>query len=164
MGDMPIYVGHHSADVWANRSQFLLNRKGYPLLVSGVPPDAFSETGQLWGSKMDFPGGYAECEEQKIFMVSSGLTILEDLLDFGQFRLAREGKSLFDAILRQVGQLDIIAEDLDVVELRKSIGAPGMSILQFGFRGDADNPHLLHNHESNQVAYNGTHDNDTVNS
>ncbi|KAL8140099.1 hypothetical protein V2J09_006120, partial [Rumex salicifolius] len=50
MGDMPIYVGYHSADVWANRSQFLLNRKGYPLLVSGVPPDAFSETGQLWGS------------------------------------------------------------------------------------------------------------------
>ncbi|KAL8153454.1 hypothetical protein V2J09_011214 [Rumex salicifolius] len=52
MGDMPIYVGYHSADVWDNRSQFLLNRKGYPLLVSGVPPDAFSETGQLWGSPL----------------------------------------------------------------------------------------------------------------
>ncbi|KAL8138405.1 hypothetical protein V2J09_004406, partial [Rumex salicifolius] len=52
MGDMPIYVGYHNADVWDNRSQFLLNRKGYPLLVSGVPPDAFSETGQLWGSPL----------------------------------------------------------------------------------------------------------------
>ncbi|GLT66523.1 hypothetical protein SLA2020_388830 [Shorea laevis] len=77
------------------------------------------------------------------------------------------GKSLFDAISRVIGKINIIAEDLgviteDVVQLRKSIGAPGMAVLQFGFGSDADNPHLPHNHEHNQVVYPGTHDNDTV--
>ncbi|KAL8170677.1 hypothetical protein V2J09_022481 [Rumex salicifolius] len=175
MGDMPIYVGYHSVDVWANRSQFLLNRKGYPLLVSGVPPDVFSETGQLWGSPLY---DWKAMKQDGFSWWVRRMRRAKDLYDefridhfrgFAGFWAAGPGKSLFDAILRQVGQLDIIAEDLgviteDVVELRKSIGAPGMSVLQFGFGGDADNPHLLHNHESNQVAYSGTHDNDTVNS
>ncbi|GAB2279331.1 4-alpha-glucanotransferase dpe1, chloroplastic/amyloplastic [Dionaea muscipula] len=80
---------------------------------------------------------------------------------------AGPGKSLFDAIFRTTGKINIVAEDLgviteDVVELRKSIGAPGMAVLQFGFGSDAENPHLPHNHEKNQVVYTGTHDNDTV--
>ncbi|KAK2996185.1 hypothetical protein RJ639_029461, partial [Escallonia herrerae] len=77
------------------------------------------------------------------------------------------GESLFDAIFGAVGNINIIAEDLgviteDVVKLRKSIGAPGMAVLQFGFGSDAGNPHLPHNHELNQVVYTGTHDNDTI--
>ncbi|XP_010546385.1 PREDICTED: 4-alpha-glucanotransferase DPE1, chloroplastic/amyloplastic [Tarenaya hassleriana] len=187
MGDMPIYVGYHSADVWANKKQFLLNRKGFPLLVSGVPPDLFSETGQLWGSPLydwkamendqfswwvhrirraqdlydefridhfrGFTGFWAVPAEAKVAMV-------------GQWKVG-PGKSLFDAIFRAVGKLKIIAEDLgviteDVVQLRRSIGAPGMAVLQFAFGGGSDNPHLLHNHEYNQVVYTGTHDNDTI--
>ncbi|XP_030975467.1 4-alpha-glucanotransferase, chloroplastic/amyloplastic isoform X2 [Quercus lobata] len=187
MGDMPIYVGYHSADVWANRKHFLLNRNGFPLLVSGVPPDAFSETGQLWGSPLydwkamekdgfswwirrlrraqdiydefridhfrGFAGFWAVSSEAKVAMI-------------GRWK-AGPGKSLFDAISGAVGKMNIIAEDLgviteDVVQLRKSIGAPGMAVLQFGFGSDADNPHLPHNHEHNQFVYTGTHDNDTI--
>ncbi|CAI0428790.1 unnamed protein product [Linum tenue] len=187
MGDMPIYVGYHSADVWANKKHFLLNKSGFPLLVSGVPPDAFSETGQLWGSPLydwnsmendgfswwvkrirraqdlydefridhfrGFAGYWAVSSEAKIAMI-------------GNWK-AGPGKSLFDAISRAVGDIKIIAEDLgviteDVVELRKSIGAPGMAVLQFAFGSDAENPHLPHNHETNQVVYTGTHDNDTI--
>ncbi|KAG2711752.1 hypothetical protein I3760_04G091000 [Carya illinoinensis] len=187
MGDMPIYVGYHSADVWANKKHFLLNRNGFPHLVSGVPPDAFSATGQLWGSPLydwkamerdgfswwirrirraqdlydefridhfrGFAGFWAVPSEAKVAMV-------------GRWKVG-PGKSLFDAISRGVGKINIIAEDLgvitkDVVQLRKSIGAPGMAVLQFGFGSDADNPHLPHNHERNQVVYTGTHDNDTI--
>ncbi|CAK9315179.1 unnamed protein product [Citrullus colocynthis] len=187
MGDMPIYVGYQSADVWANKKQFLLNRKGFPVLVSGVPPDAFSETGQLWGSPLydwkamekdgfswwirrikraqnlydefridhfrGFAGFWAVPSEAKIATV-------------GRWK-AGPGKSLFNAISRAVGKINIFAEDLgviteDVVQLRKSIGAPGMAVLQFGFGSDSTNPHLPHNHESNQVVYTGTHDNDTI--
>ncbi|KAL8034125.1 hypothetical protein ABFX02_12G006800 [Erythranthe guttata] len=187
MGDMPIYVGYHSADVWANKKQFLLDNSGFPLLVSGVPPDAFSETGQLWNSPLydwkamerdgyswwiqrlrraqnlfdefridhfrGFAGFWAVPSEAKVAMV-------------GKWKVG-PGKSLFDAIFRSVGEINIIAEDLgviteDVVQLRKSIGAPGMAVLQFGFGSDAENPHLPHNHEQNQVVYTGTHDNDTI--
>ncbi|KAK6792061.1 hypothetical protein RDI58_011142 [Solanum bulbocastanum] len=187
MGDMPIYVGYHSADVWANKKQFLLNRKGFPLIVSGVPPDAFSETGQLWGSPLydwkamekdgfswwvrriqratdlfdefridhfrGFAGFWAVPSEEKIAIL-------------GRWKVG-PGKPLFDAILQAVGKINIIAEDLgviteDVVQLRKSIEAPGMAVLQFAFGSDAENPHLSHNHEQNQVVYTGTHDNDTI--
>ncbi|GMY11257.1 4-alpha-glucanotransferase, chloroplastic/amyloplastic isoform X2 [Fagus crenata] len=187
MGDMPIYVGYHSADVWANRKHFSLNRNGFPLLVSGVPPDAFSETGQLWGSPLydwkamekdgfswwicrirraqdlydefridhfrGFAGFWAVSSEAKVAMV-------------GRWKVG-PGKSIFDAISRAVGKINLIAEDLgviteDVVQLRKSIGAPGMAVLQFAFGSGADNPHLPHNHECNQFVYTGTHDNDTI--
>ncbi|KAI3462012.1 hypothetical protein Pfo_018675 [Paulownia fortunei] len=188
MGDMPIYVGYHSADVWANKKQFLLqNSSGFPLLVSGVPPDAFSGTGQLWNSPLydwkamerdgfswwirrlrraqnlfdefridhfrGLAGFWAVPSEAKVAMV-------------GRWKVG-PGKSLFDAIFRAVGEINIIAEDLgviteDVVQLRRSIGAPGMAVLQFGFGSDAENPHLPHNHEKNQVVYTGTHDNDTI--
>ncbi|PHT32099.1 4-alpha-glucanotransferase DPE1, chloroplastic/amyloplastic [Capsicum baccatum] len=187
MGDMPIYVGYHSADVWANKKQFLLNRKGFPLMVSGVPPDAFSETGQLWGSPLydwkamekdgfswwvrrirratelfdefridhfrGFAGFWAIPSEAKVAML-------------GRWKVG-PGKPLFDAIFQAVGKINIIAEDLgvitkDVVQLRKSIEAPGMAVLQFAFGSEAENPHLPHNHEQNQVVYTGTHDNDTI--
>lgn len=187
MGDMPIYVGYHSADVWANKKYFLLNRKGFPLLVSGVPPDAFSETGQLWDSPLY---DWKAMEEDKFSWWVRRLLRAQDLFDefridhfrgfsgfwavpseakiatLGRWKVG-PGSSLFDAIFRAVGKINIIAEDLgviteDVVQLRKSIGAPGMAVLQFGFGSDSANPHLPHNHEQNQVVYTGTHDNDTI--
>ncbi|XP_061372610.1 4-alpha-glucanotransferase, chloroplastic/amyloplastic [Gastrolobium bilobum] len=187
MGDMPIYVGYHSADVWANKNQFSLNRKGFPLLVSGVPPDAFSETGQLWGSPLyDWKAMEKEGYSWWIRRIRRAQNLYDEfridhfrgLAGFwavpAEAKVAMVGKwkvgpglSFFDAIFRAVGRINIIAEDLgviteDVVQLRKSIGAPGMAVLQFGFGGDADNPHLPHNHEGNQVVYTGTHDNDTI--
>ncbi|KAK4799016.1 hypothetical protein SAY86_024381 [Trapa natans] len=187
MGDMPIYVGYHSADVWANTNQFLLNKEGFPLLVSGVPPDAFSETGQLWGSPLY---DWKEMEKNGFSWWIQRLRRAQDLYDefridhfrgfAGYWAIPAEakvatvgrwkvgpGKSLFDAISEDLGEINIIAEDLgviteDVVNLRRSIGAPGMAVLQFAFGSDADNPHLPHNHEQNQVVYTGTHDNDTV--
>ncbi|KAK9678688.1 hypothetical protein RND81_11G227400 [Saponaria officinalis] len=187
MGDMPIYVGYHSADVWANRKLFLLNKKGFPLLVSGVPPDAFSETGQLWNSPLyDWKAMENDKFSWWVRRIRRAVDLYDDfridhfrglagfwavpseakIATVGQWK-AGPGKSLFDAIFEAVGKIDIIAEDLgviteDVVQLRKSIGAPGMAVLQFGFGSDADNPHLPHNHEKNQVVYTGTHDNDTV--
>uniref|UniRef100_M1BDK7 4-alpha-glucanotransferase n=1 Tax=Solanum tuberosum TaxID=4113 RepID=M1BDK7_SOLTU len=187
MGDMPIYVGYHSADVWANKKQFLLNRKGFPLIVSGVPPDAFSETGQLWGSPlydwkaMEKDGfSWWVCRIQRAtdlfdefridhFRGFAGFWAVpseEKIAILGRWKVG-PGKPLFDAILQAVGKINIIAEDLgviteDVVQLRKSIEAPGMAVLQFAFGSDAENPHLPHNHEQNQVVYTGTHDNDTI--
>ncbi|KAJ9541057.1 hypothetical protein OSB04_027563 [Centaurea solstitialis] len=187
MGDMPIYVGYHSADVWANKKSFLLNRKGFPLLVRGVPPDAFSETGQLWDSPLY---DWNAMEEDQFSWWVRRLRRAQDLFDefridhfrgfsgfwavpseakiatLGRWKVG-PGSSLFNAIFRAVGKINIIAEDLgviteDVVQLRKSIGAPGMAVLQFGFGSDSANPHLPHNHEQNQVVYTGTHDNDTI--
>ncbi|GAB2231984.1 hypothetical protein Droror1_Dr00011003 [Drosera rotundifolia] len=187
MGDMPIYVGYHSADVWANKRQFLLSRSGFPRLVSGVPPDAFSDTGQLWGSPIY---DWIAMEKDRFSWWTRRLQRAQSLYD--EFRIdhfrafagywavpseakfamvgrwkAGPGKSLFDAIFKTAGNINIIAEDLgvitdDVVQLRKSIRAPGMAVLQFAFGSDAENPHLPHNHEKNQVVYTGTHDNDTV--
>ncbi|XP_048501713.1 4-alpha-glucanotransferase, chloroplastic/amyloplastic isoform X1 [Beta vulgaris subsp. vulgaris] len=188
MGDMPIYVGYHSADVWANKKHFLLqNRKGYPLLVSGVPPDAFSETGQLWDSPLyDWEAMERDGYSWWIRRIRRAMDLYDEfridhfrgfagfwavpseakIATVGRWK-AGPGKSLFDAIFKAVGKIDIIAEDLgviteDVVQLRESIEAPGMAVLQFGFGSDAENPHLPHNHERNQVVYTGTHDNDTV--
>ncbi|XP_057815729.2 4-alpha-glucanotransferase, chloroplastic/amyloplastic [Cryptomeria japonica] len=187
IGDMPIYVGSHSADVWANRSQFQLNKNGHPTLVSGVPPDAFSETGQLWGSPLY---NWKTMAEEGFSWWILRMKRANDLFD--EFRIdhfrglagywavpaesetAMNGtwkvgprEALFDAIYKAVGKIDIIAEDLgvitdDVVWLRKAIGAPGMAVLQFAFGSDSLNPHLPHNHEVDQVVYTGTHDNDTT--
>ncbi|KAK9165683.1 hypothetical protein Scep_000874 [Stephania cephalantha] len=187
MGDMPIYVGCHSADVWANKKLFLLNRRGFPVLVSGVPPDAFSETGQLWGSPlydwraMENNGfswwiqrikrAYNLYDEFRIdhFRGFAGFWAVPSDSKTAMYGRWKAGprKALFDAIFQAVGKINIIAEDLgviteDVVQLRKAIGAPGMAVLQFAFGGGSDNPHLPHNHEQNQVVYTGTHDNDTV--
>ncbi|KAL5703890.1 4-alpha-glucanotransferase [Ranunculus cassubicifolius] len=187
MGDMPIYVGYHSADVWANKGMFLLDRKGFPVLVSGVPPDAFSETGQLWGSPLyDWKAMEAEGFSWWIQRIKRAYNLYDEcridhfrgfagywavpseskIAMFGKWK-AGPKKALFDAIFRAVGMITIIAEDLgviteDVVQLRQAIGAPGMAVLQFAFGGDATNPHLPHNHELDQVVYTGTHDNDTA--
>eukprot|EP00271_Cylindrocystis_brebissonii_P005127 TRINITY_DN17072_c0_g1_i1.p1 TRINITY_DN17072_c0_g1~~TRINITY_DN17072_c0_g1_i1.p1 ORF type:complete len:652 (-),score=134.32 TRINITY_DN17072_c0_g1_i1:395-2350(-) len=188
IGDMPIYVGGHSADVWANRSQFMMDPKtGVPISVSGVPPDLFSATGQLWGSPLYNWEAMAENKYQWWVQRMSRAFELYDEFRIDHFRglagywaieasaktamggiwKAGPREAFFEAIKEAVGKVDIIAEDLgvitpDVVDLRKAIGAPGMAVLQFAFGSNPQNPHLPHNHECNQVVYPGTHDNDTV--
>ncbi|CAM6130058.1 unnamed protein product [Calypogeia fissa] len=188
IGDMPIYVGGHSADVWAHRSSFMLDEKtGVPSWVSGVPPDAFSATGQLWGSPLYNWKAMAKDNYSWWSMRMKRAFDLYDEFRIDHFRglagywaikadeeTALNGtwqvgprQAFFDAIQKAVGKIDIIAEDLgvitsDVVELRKAIKAPGMAVLQFAFGSDPQNPHLPHNHEIEAVAYPGTHDNDTV--
>ncbi|CAI7780373.1 unnamed protein product [Closterium sp. NIES-54] len=189
MGDMPIYVGGHSADVWANPEQFMLDPETRePTFVSGVPPDAFSATGQLWGSPLyNWPAmakdGYSWWAKRmrRAFDLYDEFRIdhFRGLAGYWSIpadsETAMNGrwmmgprKEFFEAIRKAVDKpIDIVAEDLgvitvDVVDLRREIGAPGMAVLQFAFGSDAKNPHLPHNHEQNQVVYPGTHDNDTV--
>lgn len=188
IGDMPIYVGGHSADVWANRSLFELNEEGKSLSVSGVPPDAFSKTGQLWGNPLyDWQAmkkdGYAWWvqrltrafhlyDETRIdhfrgFAGYWSVDSREETAMIGKW-LAGPGEDLFKALTGALGETKIMAEDLgviteDVVDLRETIGAPGMLVLQFGFDGNPKNPHLPHNHYENCFIYPGTHDNDTTN-
>jgi 4-alpha-glucanotransferase len=188
LGDMPIYVGGHSADVWAHRSLFDLDAKtGAPSSVSGVPPDAFSATGQLWGSPLY---NWKEMAKDKYSWWATRLRRAYELYD--EFRIdhfrgfagywavpasaqnaitgkwkAGPGKAFFTAMKEAVGKkLDIVAEDLgiitpDVVALRKDLHAPGMAVLQFAYSDNSRNPNLPHNHEPDQVVYPGTHDNDT---
>jgi 4-alpha-glucanotransferase len=186
VGDIPIYVAGDSADVWANRNIFHLDERGEPTFVAGVPPDYFSETGQRWGNPLY---RWDLLREQRYrWWVSRFRAALRfaDVLRIDHFRgfaayweiPAQEptamngrwapgpGKSIFDAVRNALGNLPLIAEDLgfitpEVIELRKSIGIPGMKILQFAF-GQIDSPHLPHRHDTMTVVYPGTHDNDTA--
>jgi 4-alpha-glucanotransferase len=186
IGDMPIFVGQDSADVWAHRELFHLDKTGRPQVVAGVPPDYFSPTGQLWGNPLYSwqalqASGYAWWLQRLQRSLS-----LVDKVRLDHFRgfcgywevPAREstavngrwvrgpGEAFFKAVQDGLGILPIIAEDLglisaDVVELRQKLGLPGMRVLQFAFDSDATNEHLPHNWVTNLVVYTGTHDNDT---
>jgi 4-alpha-glucanotransferase len=188
IGDIPIYVAEDSADLWSNPKAFLLEEKTLrPLKVAGCPPDAFSETGQLWGNpiynwKYLEETGYSWWIER----IKQSLK-LYDVIRIDHFRgfeaywtilygekTAMNGKwvngpklKLFDAIKKELGNINIIAEDLgllteDTIRFRKKTGYPGMKVLAFAFSGESDNPYLPHNYEKNCVAYTGTHDNDTI--
>lgn len=187
IGDLPIFVAHDSADVWCNREQFLLDEQGNPLVVAGVPPDYFSETGQLWGNPLyDW-----QVMEQSGFdwwiARMRQMVDLFDLVRIDHFRgfaaawhvqadqdtakngcwVPGPGVCFFEAIRGAIGNLPFIAEDLgvitpDVEALRQQFGLPGMKILQFAFDSDAFNPYLPHNHHPDSVVYTGTHDNDTT--
>eukprot|EP00898_Chlorokybus_atmophyticus_P000286 jgi/Chlat1/1258/Chrsp115S00761 len=191
-GDAPIYVGGHSADVWCHRTLFCLDPvTGAPAEVSGVPPDAFSATGQRWGSPLyNWTAHQQEDYAWWTGRLRRSLELYDELrIDHfrglagywainaksatameGEWRVG-PGQSFFDAIARRLGgnaRAAIVAEDLgvitpDVVALRESVGAPGMSVLLFAFEdGKPRNVHLPHNHRENSVVYPGTHDNDTV--
>ena len=188
VGDMPIYVGGHSADVWANRKLFQLDSQtGKPALVSGVPPDAFSATGQLWGSPLyDWKANEAEgfswwiqrmkramelYDETRIdhFRAFAGYWAVEawrDTAMIGQWQKG-PGLALFNALRRELGDVPILAEDLgvitaDVIQLRDLVDAPGMLVLQFAWGGGPRNTHLPHNARPNSFIYTGTHDNPTT--
>lgn len=188
IGDVPIYVAEDSSDVWSNPKVFLLNENTLePISVSGCPPDAFSEDGQLWGNPT-YDWKYLEETKYEwwIKRIKQSLR-LYDVLRLDHFRgfesfwsvpngekTARNGKwvkgpgiKLFDALNKQFGELKIIAEDLgfitkETIDLREKVGFPGMKVLEYAFGGGSDNIYLPHNYEKNCVAYTGTHDNDTA--
>lgn len=186
-GDLPIFVADDSADVWAHRSYFQLDKAGHATQVAGVPPDYFSATGQRWGNPLyNWERLRADGFSWWIDRLRRNLA-LYDLIRIDHFRgfaacwsiPAAEptavhgswehvpGREFFTAATACLGPLPVIAEDLgiitpDVVALRDHFGYPGMKILHFAFGGGAENPYLPHNYIRNSVVYTGTHDNDTT--
>jgi 4-alpha-glucanotransferase len=186
-GDMPIFVAHDSADVWAQRELFLLDRTGHPTVVSGVPPDYFSETGQRWGNPhYDWAAMQADGFSWWRARLAAHFEWF-DLVRIDHFRglaaawmipagestaihgkwVASPGAELLQAIADEMGELPLVAEDLgiitpDVTVLRHQFGLPGMAVLQFAFDEHADNPHKPENVHPDTVYYTGTHDNDTT--
>ena len=187
MGDAPIFVAYDSADAWARPELFHFDDKGRPTVVAGVPPDYFSETGQLWGNpvyrwdaledegyawwiarlralfemvdrvRLDHFIGFTRCWE-----------VPADAADAREGRFAHgPGAELFNAVEAALGDLPIVAEDLGVLTpaveaLRDRFEFPGMKILQFAFGGETNSAFLPHAYSSNCVVYTGTHDNDTT--
>jgi len=188
MGDAPIYVAHDSADVWAHPELFQLDDQGLPTVVSGVPPDYFSATGQLWGNpiyRWDVlaANGYKWWIER--FRASLNLFDMVRLDHFRGFEAYWEipageptamrgrwvkgpGEDFLSALQNAFGGLPIVAENLGVItppveKLRQQFGLPGMSLLQFAFGNDPQGPSFRpHNYSRDLVAYTGGHDNDTT--
>lgn len=187
IGDVPIYVAGDSADVWANPGQFYLDENLDPIDVSGCPPDAFSDDGQLWGNplfrwdamKKD---GYTWWTKR-----IKAMSELYDVVRIDHFRgfdsyyaipakdkTARNGEwregpgmDLFNALEKKLGRLNIIVEDLgyltpSVKQLLKDTGFPGMKLIQFAFDSREESDYLPHTYQKNCVVYTGTHDNDTI--
>ncbi len=187
VGDAPIFVAHDSADVWAHPELFHLDESGHPTVVAGVPPDYFSETGQLWGNPLyDWDAHAATGYEWWIRRLEMTFRMVDlvridhfrgfadyweipagaPTAETGRWRLG-PGERFFAAVEAALGDLAIIAEDLGelspaVPRLLEATGLPGMKILQFAFDGDPDNEFLPENYVEQSVAYTGTHDNDTT--
>ncbi len=187
LGDLPIYVAHDSADVWANPDLFELDAEGNPKVVAGVPPDYFSQTGQRWGNPIyrwnlmaergyhwwmrRFQRSFELVDQLRIdhfrgFQAYWAIPASEPTAVNGQW-IAGPGANLFRSVEKHLGSLPIIAEDLglitpDVTALMDELGFPGMAVLHFAFGGGADSSYLPHNFRPNLVAYTGTHDNDTT--
>jgi 4-alpha-glucanotransferase len=186
-GDMPIFVAHDSAEVWANRELFDLDDAGQARTVAGVPPDYFSKTGQLWGNphyrwERMAADGYRWWIAR--LRTAQGLYDRVRIDHFRGFEaywqidaksataidgcwVKGPGDDFFVAITQALPHLPLVAEDLGIITpevetLRDRWGLPGMKILQFAFDGGADNLYLPHNHPHNAVVYTGTHDNDTT--
>ena len=187
IGDLPIFVAHDSADVWCNQERFLLDGKGKPTVVAGVPPDYFSATGQLWGNPLYNWETMAQHDYSWWIARFRQMFELFDQVRIDHFRgfeaawhvpataktavhgswMPGPGARFFDAVKNALGSLPFIAEDLGIITpeveaLRDRYDLPGMKILQFAFDSDAANPYLPHNHLPNSVVYTGTHDNDTT--
>ena len=187
IGDIPIYVAPDSSDVWSNQNQFLLDKKGFPRAVAGVPPDYFSSDGQLWGNPLY---NWKEMKKDNYLWWRQRMEFMTELFDgvrIDHFRglesffsipasetTAKNGKwvkgpgmSFINAINPLCKDKLIIAEDLgditpEVHALVEKSTFPGMGVLQFAFLGDENSPHLPHNYKNNLVAYTGTHDNNTL--
>ena len=186
-GDLPIFVAYESADVWAHPEMFLLDERLEQTVITGVPPDYFSETGQRWNNphyNWDAmqADGYAWWLARFAYLAE-----FFDMVRIDHFRglvsvwqiqpecdtaidgqwVNTPGHELMQAITKMPWQLDIVAEDLgvitdDVEQLRKAFDLPGMSVLQFAFHGGDDNPHHPDNITHDRIVYTGTHDNDTL--
>lgn len=179
-GDMPLYVSYDSVEVWSSPELFQLDEERRPTLVAGVPPDYFSENGQLWGNPVyDYAAqkkdGYRFWKRR----IRCGLTLF-DRLRIDHFRgldrfyavpagaeTARNG-AWYDGpkeeLFRGFRRAPLVAEDLGTTDdslkrFLKNVGYPGMRVLSFMFDGNPENPHLPANYVKNAVAYTGTHDN-----
>ncbi|MGC8118916.1 4-alpha-glucanotransferase [Marinobacter sp. VGCF2001] len=185
-GDIPIFVAHNSADVWAAPELYKLDDSGNPRVVAGVPPDYFSPDGQHWGNPIfDWNRMAGDGYRWWIDRLASQQERF-DLLRIDHFRglqayweipadrpspvhgywMPGPADGFLEACFRALPNLPLVAENLgiigdDVEALRHRFRLPGMTVMQFGFDGSANNPHLLHNHKEWDVAYTGTHDNDT---
>ena len=184
---MPIYVAEDSADVWSNPEAYLIYEETLkPISIAGCPPDAFSETGQLWGNPL-YDWNYMEKTGYKwwIKRVEESLK-LYDVVRIDHFRgfesyweipygdttaingewVKGPGIKLFNAIKESLGEINVIAEDLgfltkEVKEFLEETGFPGMKVLQFAFDEREESNYLPHTYTNNCIAYTGTHDNDT---
>ncbi|MEO0985555.1 MAG: 4-alpha-glucanotransferase [Cyanobacteria bacterium J06639_14] len=188
VGDMPIYVAHDSADVWACPENFMIDEKTLePSEMAGVPPDYFSETGQLWGNPtynwevLEKSGFSWWLQRLKALLDYVDLTRIDHFRGFEAYWAVDEGETtamngkwieapgeaFFNTVKDEFGSLPILAEDLGVITpeveaLRDKFGFPGMKILQFAFGDNHNNPYLPFNCVRNCVIYTGTHDNDTT--
>ena len=188
MGDLPIYVAHDSADVWANPELFLLDENGNPRKVAGVPPDYFSATGQLWGNPIYDWEKLRETGYRWWIERFRAIFQLFDIVRVDHFRgfeaywevpsgegtaikgrwTKAPGVDVFAAVQNALGDLPIVAENLGVITpeveaIRHRFHFPGMAILQFAFGTDPQGPSFRpHNYSRDLVAYTGTHDNDTI--
>ncbi|MDO5732577.1 MAG: 4-alpha-glucanotransferase, partial [Eubacteriales bacterium] len=186
-GDIPFYVSSDSADIWSHSDQFMLQADLRPLLVAGVPPDYFSEDGQLWGNTIyNFAAMERDSYAWWLRRIAASLR-LYDLLRIDHFRgfssywvvpsdaeTARHGAwwkgpgmRLFRRIRSELGAVPIVAEDLgdidaEVKQFLVESGFPGMKVLQFAFDREYLGKDLPHNYPKNVCAYTGTHDNDTA--
>ncbi len=186
IGDLPFFVSPDSSDVWANPELFLLDQRQRPRFVAGVPPDYFSSQGQLWGNPVYNwdplrRTGYRWCIDRlRALLAHVDVIRLDHFRGFaaawhiparattaqsGQW-VPGPGADFFTAVLRELGVLPFIAEDLglitpDVSALREQFEIPGTRVLQFAFAGGLDNSYLPHNYVPNTVVYTGTHDNPT---
>jgi 4-alpha-glucanotransferase len=186
-GDMPIFVAHDSAEVWARPRDFDLNEDGTLRVVAGVPPDYFSATGQRWGNPL-YRWDRLAAEDYRFWIdrIRTQLTLF-DIIRIDHFRgfeayweipaheetaingtwVEAGGDALFARLEQEFGRLPLVAEDLGVITeqvtaLRQKYRMPGMKILQFAFDGGPDNPYLPFHHGRDGVVYTGTHDNDTT--
>lgn len=186
-GDMPIFVGMGAADVWAHRELWRLRKGITPLYISGVPPDFFSPRGQRWGHPLyDVPAHQRTRfrwwrDRARVTLARNDVVRIDHfrgLAAWWQVPASAEdaingkwvpglGAALLEAFKKDLGTLPFVAEDLgvitpDVERLRDRFGLPGMAVLQFGWDGNAGNPHHPTQHRKNQVVYTGTHDSDTT--
>jgi len=188
IGDIPIFVSMDSADIWAAPGLFALDEKGKPTAIAGVPPDYFSETGQLWGNPLYKWEAHKEtgfewwCKRVAATLEFVDIVRIDHFRGFEAYWAVPSdakdaikgkwkkgpGKALFEAMKKTLGQLPIIAEDLGIItpaveKLRTGLKLPGMKVLQFAFDPEAKSVYLPHLHtDSLTVAYSGTHDNDTT--
>jgi len=186
-GDIPIFVAHDSAEVWARPADFDLNPDASLRVVAGVPPDYFSATGQRWGnplyrwSEMQADGFRFWLDRVRTQMRLFDLIRIDHFRGFESYWeipaseehaikgvwVKALGDELFERLHQRFGALPLIAEDLGIITdevdaLRRKYRLPGMKVLQFAFSGEADNPYLPFQHDRDFVVYTGTHDNDTT--
>jgi 4-alpha-glucanotransferase len=187
IGDLPIFIAHDSADAWAHPELFYLDAQGNPTVVAGVPPDYFSDTGQLWGNPLYRWDVLAQQDYQWWLDRLRSVFSMVDIVRLDHFRgfynyweipageetavngrwVNGPGADFLSRVKKEFGNLPIIAEDLgeiapEVYQLRDQFNLPGMKILVFAFDSGESNQFLPHHYPENCVVYTGTHDNDTV--